>query len=147
MTKGVAAEPLSRPDAFCVRSDILLVHAVHRWISFIGNEKKLSLCFHVIDIKIKKKDSLSSKLKCLHYSNTNGRNYNIVIIIIIIIHLGPSPVQNNNKQNPFSRYCFWRHSSNVKCIYIHNLALYSFLFPLSLRLFLVFSLVSLHPGT
>lgn len=35
------------------------------------------------------KKVISSKLKCLHKSNTNGRNY-IIIIIIIIIHLGLS---------------------------------------------------------
>lgn len=94
--------------------DILLAHAVHRW-NFIYRQRKTQLKFLChrdsqgeIFTDIKK---ISSKLKCLHYSNTNGRNSNIIIIIIIIIHLGLSPVQYNNKQNPFSRYCFWRHSS------------------------------------
>lgn len=75
------------------------------------------------------KKSFSSKLKCLHYSNTNGRNYNIIIIIIIIIHLGLSPVQYNNKQNPFFKILLLETLLNVKCVYLHNLALYSFPFP------------------
>lgn len=46
--------------------------------------------------KKKKQQSFSSVLKCLHYSDTNGRNYNIINIRIIIIHFGLSPVQYNN---------------------------------------------------
>lgn len=74
-------------------------------------------------LDIKKKNHFSSKLKCLHYSNTNGRNYNIiVIIIIIIIHLGLSPVQYNNKQNPFFfKILLLETLLNVKCIYLHKL--------------------------
>lgn len=69
--------------------------------------------------KRKQQTSFSSELKCLHYSDTNGRNYNIIINIrIIIIHFGLSPVQYNNKQNSFSRYCFWRHSSMLS-VYIY----------------------------
>lgn len=84
--------------------DILLAHAVHRWISFLGNKNSAyvlmssgQLWWDFVDIK----KAFSSEPKCLHYSNKNGRNYNIIIIIIIIIHLGLSPVQYNNKQNPF----------------------------------------------
>lgn len=77
------------------------------------------------------KKSFSSELKCLHYSNTNGRNYNIIIIIIIIIHLGLSPVQYNNKQNQFFKILLLETLLNVKCVYLHNLALYSFPIPLS----------------
>lgn len=80
------------------------------------------------------KKTFSSELKCLHYSNTNGRNYNIIIIIIIIIHLGLSPVQYNNKQNPFFKILLLETLLNVKCVYLHNLALYSFPFPLFLPL-------------
>lgn len=75
------------------------------------------------------KKSFSSELKCLHYNNTNRRNYNIIIIIIIIIHLGLSPVQYNNKQNPFFKILLLETLLNVKCVYIHNLALYSFPVP------------------
>lgn len=89
-------EPLSR----CL---LTFDHALHRAISFIGN-KSFSLCLY--DSKMRFKDIkkvISSKLKCLHESNTNGRNY-IIIIIIVIIHLGP--VQYNNKQNPFEDIAF-----------------------------------------
>lgn len=96
-----------------------------------------------------KKIIFSSELKCLHYSNTNGRNYNIIIIIIIIIiHLGLSPVQYNNKQNPFFKILLLETLLNVKCVYLHNLALYSFPFPRSLCQCLILVSVSLpHCGT
>lgn len=63
------------------------------------------------------KKIISSELKCLHYSNTNGRNYNIIIIIIIIIHLGLSPVQYNNKQNPFQDIAFGDTPQCKVCIF------------------------------
>lgn len=103
--KGVVAESLSCPKCLLCPFDILLAHAVHRWISFIGNENSAYVFMSSGQLRwdfyghLKK--SFSSELKCLHYSNTNGRNYNIIIIIIIIIHLGLSSVQYNNKQNPF----------------------------------------------
>jgi len=123
--------------------DILLAHAVHRWISFIGNKTQqviMSSGQLWWDFSGHLKKSFSSELKCLHYSNTNRRNYNIIIIIIIIIHLGLSPVQYNNKQNPFS-ILLLETLLNVKCVYIHNLALYSFPVP-SLSLYQCLILVT-----
>lgn len=62
------------------------------------------------------KKFISSRFKCLHYSNTNGRNY-IIIIIIIIIHLGLSPVQYNNKQINFQDIAFGDTSQCKVCIF------------------------------
>lgn len=112
--KDVVAESLSCPNAFCVRLtffslmqyiDEFHLQATKTQLKFLCRQDSYGEILWTL------KKSFSSELKCLHYSNTNGRNYNIIIIIIIIIHLGLSSVQYNNKQNPFSRYCFWRHSS------------------------------------
>lgn len=85
-------------------------------ISVVRTNKTRSLTFFLK--KNKTKQPFSSELKCLHYSDTNGRNDNIINIRIIIIHFGLSPVQYNNKQNSFSRYCFWRHSWMLR-VYIY----------------------------
>lgn len=60
------------------------------------------------------KNSFSSELKCLHYSNTNRRNYNNNNIII---HLGLSSVQYNNKQSQIFKILLLETPFNVKCIF------------------------------
>lgn len=134
--KGVIAESLSCPNAFCVRLTFFSLISLMQYIDeFHLQATKTQLKFlcrqdSYGEIFWTLKKSFSSELKCLHYSNTNGRNDNIIIIIIIIIHLGLSPVQYNNKQNPFFKILLLETLLNVKCVYLHNLALYSFPFPL-----------------
>lgn len=104
--RQVSSQSLFCPNAFYVCSFLFLMQYIKEQhlqatrtqlkISVIRTNKMRSLRTFKKKKKNKPKQSFSSELKCLHYSDTNGRKYNIINIRIIIIHFGLSPVQYNN---------------------------------------------------